>query len=133
VARWSDLERIGTLEQELLGFARRRDYELLRRVGEVRVLEGARGLEGWMARIVEGGIAAIGPVLSRSEAGIENLLRDATADLPRDTEVRFLLPAGSTFTPPAALRLHSLCNYMVRGSFSGVRGNYIPTLFPESG
>lgn len=133
LARWSDLERIGDLEKELLGFARRRDYELLRRLGDIRLLEGANRLEGWMGRMVQGGVAAIGPVLSRSEAGLEQLLRDATVDLPRDTEVRFLLPAGSTFAPPATLRVKSLCNYMVRGSFDGFRGYYIPTLFPESG
>jgi len=133
VARWSDLERIGALEKELLGFARRRDYELLRRLGEVRVLEGHRGLEGWMARMVQGDVAAIGPVLSRSKEGLEKLLLDATNDLPMETEARFLLPSGCRVVPPGDLQLHSLCNYMVRGTFDGLCPHYIPTLFPESG
>ena len=133
VARWSDLERIGSLEKSLLGFARRRDYELLRRLGEVRILEGQHGLEGWMARMVQGDVAAIGPVLSRSEAGLQQLLLDATADLPPGVEARFLLPSGCTVAPRGALRVHSLCNYMVRGKFAGLHPHYIPTLFPESG
>ncbi|MDG1959491.1 MAG: GNAT family N-acetyltransferase [Candidatus Binatia bacterium] len=132
-ARFSDLPRIGSLEQDMLGFARRRDYELLRRLGEIRVLEGRDGLEGWIARMVQGRAAAIGPVLSRSKAGLEQLLLDATSDLAAGTEVRFLLPSGCRVSVPGRVRLHSLCNYMVRGSFAGLAPNYIPTLFPESG
>lgn len=86
-----------------------------------------------MARVVQGDVAAIGPVLSRSQDGLEKLLLDATNDLPMETEARFLLPSGCRVVPPGDLRLHSLCNYMVRGTFDGLCPHYIPTLFPESG
>jgi ribosomal protein S18 acetylase RimI-like enzyme len=133
----ADLPRIAKLEQECLGFSRRRDYDLLRRSGELFVLDGEAGLEGWLARIVRGSVAVLGPVLSRTSEGMCQLVADASADLPPATEVRLLLPAecGDLLAQlaPRGLEIHSLCNYMVRGSFGGIRGCYAPTLFPESG
>lgn len=132
-----DLPRIEGLEQECLGFSRRRDYDLLRRTGEIFVLDGADGLEGWLARIVRGPVAVLGPVLSRTSEGMCQLVAGASADLPAETDVRMLLPSECSELMaelgPQGLEIHSLCNYMVRGSFGGIRGYYAPTLFPESG
>ena len=137
VAAAADLANIAALEEDLLGFSRRRDYELLRRVGEVLVLDGRGGIEGWAGRIVRGSVAVLGPVLSRSFEGMRRLVDEGSSELPAGTEIRILLPAESPevleFLAPRELEVHSLCNYMVRGSFSGIRGHYVPTLFPESG
>jgi ribosomal protein S18 acetylase RimI-like enzyme len=132
-----DLPLIERLEQECLGISRRRDHELLRRTGELFVLDGTAGLEGWLARIVRGSVAVLGPVLSRTSEGMCQLVADASADLPAATHMRLLLPSecSELFAElgPQGLEIYSLCNYMVRGSFGGIRGYYAPTLFPESG
>ncbi|MEO2168661.1 MAG: hypothetical protein ABGY42_11165, partial [bacterium] len=132
-----DFPLIERLEQECLGISRRRDHELLRRTGELFVLDGTAGLEGWLARIVRGSVAVVGPVLSRTSEGMCQLVADASADLPAVTHMRLLLPSecSELFAElgPQGLEIHSLCNYMVRGSFGGIRGYYAPTLFPESG
>ena len=136
-ARAGDLDAIAALEEDLLGFSRRRDYALLRRVGEVFILPGSGGVEGWAGRIVRGSVAVLGPVLSRRVEGMRRLIDEGSGDLPAGTEVRLLVPAdipdALDMLSPRGLEVHSLCNYMVRGTFGGIRGCYVPTLFPESG
>lgn len=133
----ADLDAIAALEEDLLGFSRRRDYELLRRVGDLSVLPGVGGVEGWCGRIVRGSVAVLGPVLSRSFDGMRRLIDEGSSNLAAGTEVRLLVPAdipgALEMLAPRGLEVHSLCNYMVRGSFGGIRGCYVPTLFPESG
>lgn len=137
VAGHSDLARIGALEKELLGFSRPLDYDLLRHNGEVFVLEAHGVLEGWLARLSRGSVTVLGPVLSRTSEGMRRLVVEASRDLPAGMEVRLLLPPDCHELHEELARhrveIHSLCNYMVRGSFDRLRGYYAPTLFPESG
>lgn len=128
-----DLPRFAAIERDLLGIERPRDHVLLLRLGELYFAG-----DGTLARIVRSGVAVLGPIVAGSLRTTLDLLAAATADLPEDTDVRLLVPARlddlvGTLIERCALELHSLCTYMVRGTYAGFRGYYVPTLFPESG
>jgi GNAT superfamily N-acetyltransferase len=131
-----DLDGIVELEADLLGLRRRRDYELLLRVGEVFVDE-RDGIRSSIARIVRGRVAVLGPAVAPTLEEMIRLIDFATRDLPPGTDTRLLLPARCPDLHAAlddrALEVHSLCLYMVRGDYEPFRGYYVPTLFPESG
>ena len=128
-----DLARLGEIERALLGIDRPQDHALLLRLGELFVAE-----DGLLARIVRGGVTVLGPLVAASLDSALELITAGTADLPANSDVRLLVPAGRDdlvreLFARRRLDVHSLCTYMVRGEFAGPRGYYIPTLFPESG
>lgn len=128
-----DLGRIGAIERPLLGIDRPQDHLLLLRLGEVFLAR-----DGYLARIVRGGVAVLGPLVAASLGTALDLVAAATADLPPGSDVRLLLPARLTdlldeLLARRRLAVHSLCTYMVRGDYEPFRGYYVPTLFPESG
>ena len=132
----TDLARIVELEREVLGLERPKDYEFLFRTAEIIVADDS-GLQGSLTRLVRGRVAVIGPAIARDLPTILGLAAAATHDLPTRSEVRLLLPAGRgdllSAAYQAGFQVHSLCTYMVRGSFTPFSGYYVPTLFPESG
>jgi ribosomal protein S18 acetylase RimI-like enzyme len=128
-----DVARVGAIERELLGIDRPQDHLLLLRLGEM-FLAG----DGYLARIVRGGVAVLGPVVAASLDTTLDLIAAATVDLPAGSDVRMLVPARLTglvdeLLSAYRLSVHSLCTYMVRGEYEPFRGYYVPTLFPESG
>lgn len=133
----ADIDRILELEADLLGIRRRCDQELLLRVGETFVGERHEGIRSYLARIVRGRVAVLGPGVAPSLEAMLELIAHATQDLPVGTDTRLLAPARclDLLTALAERRLvtHSLCLYMVRGVYEPFRGYYVPTLFPESG
>jgi ribosomal protein S18 acetylase RimI-like enzyme len=133
----ADLDAILALEADLLGIRRRCDQELLLRVGEVFVGERRGGVHSYLARIVRGRVAVLGPAVTGSLEAMLELIAHATHDLPAGTDTRLLVPARcqDLLRALAERRLftHSLCLYMVRGEYEPFRGYYVPTLFPESG
>lgn len=132
----SDVPAIVALERELIGIERAKDIEFFLRMGEV-FLAGRSSPAGVLARLVRGGVAVLGPVVGRDLDATLDLIHAATKDLPRHTDTRVLVPAsrGDLLDAlyAAGFSVHSLCMYMVRGSFRPVAGYYMPTLFPESG
>lgn len=128
-----DLARIRSIENDLLGIDRPQDHALLLRLGELFL-----GPDGMLVRIVRGNVAVLGPVVAESLEGALALIAAATTDLTPHSDVRLLVPARCDdlvreLLVNYNLEIHSLCTYMVRGSWGGVRGYYVPTLFPESG
>ena len=79
----------------------------------------------------------LGPGVARDVDTMLDLIQAATRDLPVRTDTRLLIPAGHADLLAemyeAGFAVHSLCTYMVRGDFTPCRGQYVPTLFPESG
>jgi len=135
-ARPSDLDQVVGLERELLGIERRKDHELLLRMGDV-LLSGDGTLHGSLGRLVRGGVAVLGPAVSRDLEAMLDLIDRATRDLPARTDIRLLVPARQGDLLAAlyetGFEVHSLCTYMVRGDYTPFAGYYVPTLFPESG
>jgi len=135
-AQASDLPAILRNELDLLGIERRADHELLMRIGELFVA-GDHAEGGSMARIARGGVAVLGPAISRSADDLVDLIAAATADLPSQTDTRLLVPVRKSDLMDRllerGLEIHSLCTYMVRGEYQAGAGYYVPTLFPESG
>lgn len=128
-----DLARIGEIERRILGIDRPQDHTLLLRLGEMFL-----GEDGMLARIVRGGVTVLGPLVAASLDGTLELVAAATSDLPANSDVRLLVPASrddlvGELLAHRRLDVHSLCTYMVRGSYERFRGYYVPTLFPESG
>lgn len=128
-----DLARIRELEVQLLGIDRPQDHALLLRLGELFLAP-----DGMLTRIVRGGVTVLGPLVAASLDGALALIAAATSDLPPHSDVRLLVPACRDdlvreLLVGQGLEIHSLCTYMVRGAYDGVRGYYVPTLFPESG
>ena len=88
--------------------------------------------------IVRGNVTVLGPIVAESLESALALIAAATTDLTPHSDVRLLVPARCDdlvreLLVNYKLEIHSLCTYMVRGSWGGVRGYYVPTLFPESG
>ena len=133
----ADIDQIIEIEAELLGIRRRCDQELLLRVGETFVGERRAGIRSYLARIVRGRVAVLGPAVAATLEEMLELIAHATQDLPTGTDTRLLVPARcqDLLAALSARRLvtHSLCLYMVRGEYEPFRGYYVPTLFPESG
>lgn len=131
-----DIGAIVALEHDLIGIERAKDHEHLMRMGET-FLVGDRELDGCMSRLVRGGVAVLGPAVSRNLDTMLDLVQAASRDLPLRTDTRLLLPASAhdllSVMYEAGFEVHSLCSYMVRGEFTPFRGYYVPTLFPESG
>lgn len=128
-----DLARIHAIEQELLGIDRPQDHALLLRLGELFLAP-----DGMLVRIVRGSVTVLGPLVAESLDGALALIAAATTDLPAHSDVRLLVPARCDdlvreLRVNYKLEVHSLCTYMVRGGWPGIRGYYVPTLFPESG
>jgi GNAT superfamily N-acetyltransferase len=128
-----DLARIRAIENDLLGIDRPQDHALLLRLGELFLAP-----DGMMVRIVRGNVTVLGPLVAESLEGALALIAAGTTDLTPHSDVRLLVPARCDdlvreLLVNYKLEIHSLCTYMVRGSWSGVRGYYVPTLFPESG
>jgi len=128
-----DLARIAEIERALLGIDRPQDHVLLLRLGEIFLAR-----DGMLARIVRGGVTVLGPLVAESLDSALALIAAGTTDLPVNSDVRLLVPACRDdlvreLFAQQRLAVHSLCTYMVRGEYSGFRGHYIPTLFPESG
>ncbi len=136
-SRRDGIDAIVALERDLIGFDRARDYDLLGRMGEIFVLPDGAGVRGSLVRMVRGGVAVLGPIVSRDLDGALDLIQAAGADLPLRTEFRLLIPATRSdllsACYDAGFEVHSLCTYMVRGAFEPFRAYYLPTLFPESG
>lgn len=132
----ADVASIVALERDAIGIERAKDHELLLRMGDT-LLAGDRPLRGSLVRMVRGGVAVLGPAVSRDLDTMLDLVQAATRDLPMRTDTRLLLPAsrpdllGAMYD--AGFEVHSLCTYMVRGEFTPFDGYYVPTLFPESG
>lgn len=133
----ADVDRILEVETELLGIRRRCDQELLLRVGETFVGDGRGEIRSYLARIVRGRVAVLGPAVAETLEEMLELIGHATQDLPTGTDTRLLVPARCHDLLAALseqrLVTHSLCLYMVRGEYEPFRGYYVPTLFPESG
>jgi len=132
----ADLASIVALEREVTGIDRRKDHELFLRMGDILVA-GDGQIAGSIARLVRGGVAVLGPAVSRDVDTMRDLIQAGTRDLPARTDTRLLVPAShhdllSTLYE-SGFEVHSLCTYMVRGDFEPFRGYYMPTLFPESG
>lgn len=128
-----DLARVRAIENELLGIDRPQDHALLLRLGELFLAP-----DGMLVRIVRGNVTVLGPLVAGSLEGALALIAAATTDLNPHSDVRLLVPARCDdlvreLLVNYKLEIHSLCTYMVRGSWSGARGYYVPTLFPESG
>ena len=128
-----DLARIGELERTLLGIDRPRDHALLLRLGEMLL-----GEDGFLARIVRGGVTVLGPLVAASLETALGLIDAGTSDLAPNSDVRLLVPSCRDdlvreLLAQRRLEVHSLCTYMVRGSYADLRCYYVPTLFPESG
>lgn len=132
----ADIPAITRLEREIVGIDRPKDHELFLRMGETLVT-GSDRLEGCLSRLVRGGVAVLGPGVSRDLDTMLDLIQAATRDLPLRTDTRLLVPASHdellAAMYDAGFEVHSLCTYMVRGEFTPFQGHYIPTLFPESG
>ncbi len=132
----ADLSSIVALEREVVGVDRPKDHELFLRMGET-LLTGDEQVDGSLSRLVRGGVAVLGPAVSRDLDTMLDLIQAATRDLPTQTDTRLLVPATHhdllTAMYEAGFEVHSLCTYMVRGDFEPFRGYYVPTLFPESG
>lgn len=129
----ADLARLRAIENDLLGIDRPQDHALLHRLGEIFLVP-----DGMLVRIVRGNVTVLGPLVAGSLDGALALIAAGTTDLPPHSDVRLLVPARCDDLLRAllieyGLEIHSLCTYMVRGSWTGVRGYYVPTLFPESG
>ena len=137
-ATHADIARITKLEREIIGVERSKDHALFLRMGET-LLTGVAGSEptGSLARLVRGGVAVLGPGVSRDLDTMLDLIQGATRDLPVHTDTRLLVPASRAdllaAMYDAGFEVHSLCTYMVRGDFRPFGGYYVPTLFPESG
>lgn len=132
-AHRTDLARVRALENDLLGIDRPQDHALLLRLGELFLAPG-----GTLVRIVRGDVTVLGPLVANSLDGALTLIAAGTTDLPPHSDVRLLVPARCDdlvreLLVDYKLEIHSLCTYMVRGTWSGTRGYYVPTLFPESG
>ena len=128
-----DLARIRSIENDLLGIDRPQDHALLLRLGELFLAP-----DGMLVRIVRGNVTVLGPIVAESLESALALIAAATTDLTPHSDVRLLVPARCDdlvreLLVNYKLEIHSLCTYMVRGSWGGVRGYYVPTLFPESG
>jgi len=128
-----DLPRIGEIERGLLAIERPRDHSLLLRLGELFVAE-----DGYLARIVRGGVTVLGPIVASTLETTLGLIEAGTSDLAPNSDVRLLVPScrDDLVTELLARRrldVHSLCTYMVRGMYAGLGCYYVPTLFPESG
>jgi ribosomal protein S18 acetylase RimI-like enzyme len=128
-----DLARVGEIERALLGIDRPRDHALLMRLGELFLAEN-----GYLARIVRGGVTVLGPLVAESLDTTLALIEAGTSDLATNSDVRLLVPSCrddlvSALFARHRLDVHSLCTYMVRGSYQGLGCYYVPTLFPESG
>ena len=132
----ADVASIVALEREVIGLERAKDHELLLRMGDA-LLAGTSSLEGSLARLVRGGVAVLGPAVTRDLDTMLDLIQAATRDLPIHTDTRLLVPASRhdllAEMYDAGFAVHSLCTYMVRGEFTPFDGYYLPTLFPESG
>lgn len=128
-----DLARIRAIENDLLGIDRPQDHTLLLRLGEILLAP-----DGMLVRIVRGNVTVLGPLVAESLEGALALIAAGTTDLTPHSDVRLLVPARCDdlvreLLVNYKLEIHSLCTYMVRGGWNGVRGYYVPTLFPESG
>lgn len=128
-----DLARIGELERRLLGIDRPQDHSLLLRLGELLVAD-----DGYLARIVRGGVTVLGPVVASSLTTTLGLIEAGTSDLAANSDVRLLVPSCrddlvGELLAQRRLDVHSLCTYMVRGGYAARGSYYVPTLFPESG
>lgn len=131
-----DLPNVVELERRLVGIERSKDLDLFLRMGDV-FIAGRPQLDGAVARLVRGGVAVLGPAVSRDLDTMLDLIHASTIDLPRHIDTRVLVPASRadllSALYDAGFQVHSLCMYMVRGSFAAPAGYYMPTLFPESG
>lgn len=128
-----DLARVRAIENDLLGIDRPQDHALLLRLGEIFLVP-----DGMLVRIVRGNVTVLGPLVAESLEGALALIAAGTTDLTPHSDVRLLVPARCDdlvreLIVNYKLEIHSLCTYMVRGRWSGARGYYVPTLFPESG
>ena len=132
----AEIGSIVALEREVVGVDRPKDHDLFLRMGDI-LIAGEPGIEGSLARLVRGGVAVLGPAVTRDLDTMLDLIQAATRDLPLRTDTRLLIPASHhdllSAMYEAGFEVHSLCTYMVRGDFEPFRGYYIPTLFPESG
>lgn len=132
----ADIPLITALEREIVGIDRGKDHELFLRMGDT-LLAGAGEITGCLSRLVRGGVAVLGPGVSRDLDTMLDLIQGATRDLPLRTDTRLLVPASRSdllaAMYEAGFEVHSLCTYMVRGEFHPFDGYYVPTLFPESG
>lgn len=139
-AQPSDIVAMGSLEFEVSGISRERDYcyfiENSTGIWKTFVAVGADGgIEGFLASVDHPASRLIGPGVMRSAAAAEALLR-AQLDRFRGKAVVFLLPATEKGLIAAAYTMGARnCELhlgQVRGEVQPVAGIAMPTFMPES-
>jgi hypothetical protein len=140
-ARVEDVEDIASLELDVSGIARRKDYRYFVQnddsIWHISVLEGERGLlDGFLASINHPGSNMVGPGVARTAEGAAALLR-AELNEHRGRSPVFLVPVDA---PDLVRQVYAwggrnveLHFAQVRGDAQPFRGVSLPTFMPETG
>ncbi|MEM9018700.1 MAG: GNAT family N-acetyltransferase [Verrucomicrobiota bacterium] len=140
-AELPDLVEMGTVEFEVAGISRERDYcyflENSKGLWETWVVEdGKGGIDGFLVSLSHPASRMIGPGVCRTTDGAEALLR-AQFDRFRGSAVVFLLPARENELIRRCYDLGARnCELhfgQVRGEAQPIEGVVFPTFLPESG
>lgn len=139
-AEMKDVESMGELEMAVCGISRRQDYryfiENAEGIWSVSVVDGARGLDGFMVSSGATSFNMIGPGVTRSEAVAMALLHRELSRYPGRTPV-VLCPVDAGEVVRALYRWGGRNIEMhvaqCRGRAQLARGCVFPTFLPESG
>lgn len=139
-ARIEDAAAMGDIEFEISGIRRLEDYlyatENRRGVFEVKVLEGERGLDGFMISIRHPALNMIGPGVSRIQDGACALVHSCLGRY-RGEGVLCVIPMDCTSLVRQMYdwkaRNVETHLFQVRGEFKPFDGVSIPSFLPETG
>jgi GNAT superfamily N-acetyltransferase len=137
----NDAPAMASLERELVGIQRQKDYEYFLRnrdgIWSVSVLESERGdIEGFLISIAHPASTMLGPGVTRTDDGAAALIRAELLNRPGLSPV-FLVPAERE---SLVRRLYSWgarnCEIhfsQIRGAWQQPTGVVMPTFMPETG
>jgi len=139
-ATFADLPALATLEMEISGICREKDYRYFIENREgmwgARVCEGPHGIDGFMFSCKHPALNMLGPGAARSQEQAIALVRDSL-DRYRGTGALVLVPVECDRMVQEMYALGAknceLHFCQVRGQFQTFRGVTIPTFLPESG
>jgi GNAT superfamily N-acetyltransferase len=138
-ARMSDVDAMVALEKELVGIERKKDFtyfiENAQGIWHASVLEGDRGIEGFLVSCGHSGMNMLGPGVARHEDHAAALiLRELNQH--RGRQPVFLAPVDCGNLVRAlygwGARNCELHVAQVRGEAAPLRGVFMPTFMPES-
>lgn len=131
----ADLDDVASLDTEITGIRRRRDFELLLGFGSHLVCERDGRISGYLCRFSVGDTNRLGPAAAHDPEDLKALLHYA-AQLPGPRAAQMRFPASQDdllrYAFEAGFVVSNIGTYMVKGDWRPFQGAQIIAMFPEA-